>query len=216
MRLLPARTKREMLEGVAGVTKSKIIRHSTVLYETEEATVLRYHFTDIVTAYKDGRVVLANGGYYTINTKSRLNEDLRKYGLSIESDGTDWWVKTRTGARHLFHDGITFKDWMLYSEEEEPDDRRDLKRKILAYAKTLRDMKSAPEPEGGDCWLCQFKNEDTEHLRSHVEERYIHGTLICNAMEHCGYNPQYRALHDTKMMARCVKNYLSDKLNFPR
>jgi hypothetical protein len=31
---------------------------------------------------------------------------------------------------------------------------------------------------------------DTEHLREHIKENYMHGSLIVNALRFCGYRDQ--------------------------
>lgn len=231
MRLLPARTKSEMLADVQEqILRSKIVRHSTVSYETPDALVIRYHFTDIVRCcIKDKWIVLANGGYFTRNTKERINEQIGQFGMRIESVKESWWVTNKRGERHFFYDGITFDaEGRLLSGSRVSDleARRELKKKIKAYAKKIATMPSLPKPSGGDCWYClmcvQGTGEtlgdamgDTTHLREHVEDGYIHGSLLYNALEHCGYNPEMAHFIGGKGASRAVRKYLLDRLGFP-
>ena len=63
---------------------------------------------------------------------------------------------------------------------------------IKAYLKKLKSLGTLPKPNGGDCWICLMadSNKDNDHLMSHLKEKYIHGTLIYNAMKAAGYNDQ--------------------------
>jgi len=58
-----------------------------------------------------------------------------------------------------------------------------------------------PAPSNGDCWMCMMKTQegkslgessgDNSHILGHIKERYLHGSLIVNALTWAGYtNPQ--------------------------
>ncbi len=57
---------------------------------------------------------------------------------------------------------------------------------------------------------------DTEHLKSHIEEGYMHGSLLVNAMREAGYSDQGIGVHYSLQVAdtfrRAVNNYLQKRL----
>lgn len=69
----------------------------------ENTIVLVYHFTYVVTYYRDGRVLLDSGGWRTATTKARMNE----YSpVSVHSKRGKWIVTTRSGDAIPFIDKI--------------------------------------------------------------------------------------------------------------
>jgi len=70
------RTKRQIMAGV-NCTSSSIVDHNTVEYERENGDrVIRLHLTDIVTFRPDGTIMLNSGGWKTITTKTRMNNQI--------------------------------------------------------------------------------------------------------------------------------------------
>jgi len=80
---------------------------------------------------------------------------------------------------------------------------------------------------GGDCWSCSMfdqdlkageKSTDSLHLESHLEEVYIHGSLIFNALKWAGYqDPRFifqldHWLFFRDIIKRAVKRYFKANL----
>jgi hypothetical protein len=77
-------------------------------------------------------------------------------------------------------------DKRLISKEKSSDKKKIsiLKNKIKNYVDLLN--KGMPEPSLGDCWVCASNQQSC--LNSHLNEGYIHGTLLINALQDEGRN----------------------------
>jgi hypothetical protein len=102
-----------------------------------------------------------------------------------------------------------------------------IKRRIAKFIRLVDDCKELPLPNPGDCWLCSMKDKegktmgsmpgddsDAEHLSGHMDEEYLHGSLIVNALLHKGYSEKqlpyvFRSKHIVKL---ALRKYLMDKL----
>lgn len=87
-------SKRERPRGVA-----------TSLRLASDSIVVRYHDTDVLRAYKDGKVELNSGGWQTVTTKARINQYLTGPRRLYQKD-YQWYVATPTGD-------IPFEDGMV-------------------------------------------------------------------------------------------------------
>jgi hypothetical protein len=94
-----------------------------------------------------------------------------------------------------------------------------LAKEILKFCRLVNSIETLPEPNGGDCWLCMANNADSDHLKSHIAEGYLHGTLLINAMCAAGYDENQIELHyrmnlrDT--FKRALRRYLRRNLGLP-
>jgi hypothetical protein len=104
----------------------------------------------------------------------------------------------------------------------------ELRAAIRKFVAKCDKFECLPKPENGDCWLCSMHDKDGkswgdhsgdhEHIRSHIQEGYLHGSLILNALKWAGYrNPgliwqmSNRDLSEGKkpdMVKRALKRYL--------
>ncbi len=68
---------------------------TTVKRNTDGTLVVRYHSTDVVTVYPNGKIVLNTGGYRSATTKTRMNQASRQYGLGFQvfQSKYDWYVE---------------------------------------------------------------------------------------------------------------------------
>lgn len=75
------------------------IQNNTYLQRRGESVIaLCLHDTDVLTWYRDGRIVVNPGGYYTVTTKDRINGYLSDY--KVFSGGRDFgpaWALYRLG-----------------------------------------------------------------------------------------------------------------------
>lgn len=184
--------------------KPRIVKRNTFRYfRSDGAEVIRLHMTDIVVKHPNGRVVLNSGGWRTMTTKDRINTYAAPY--MVYSKAGVWWVAERgggwmidQGARTVpFYDGMTLPDAFKSSAKGDAELKRQAKLKvqIAAYAKIVRTLPTLPLPDAGDCWLCSMRSAegvsmgagDTDHLKSHLAERYVHGSLLVNAMRDAGW-----------------------------
>lgn len=79
---------------------------ATMLHPLGGAYALRYHHTDVVTAYPDGKVVLNSGGYRTLTTKERINRYMPE-GCKLINKRGKWVVSMPNGQEVDFYDGMS-------------------------------------------------------------------------------------------------------------
>jgi hypothetical protein len=198
-------------------TKAKIVKRNTFQRVEKGETIIRLHGTDIVRLKKDGRAVLNSGGWKTITTKDRINDHMPK-GFYLRSEKGQWFVN---GVP--FFDGMSIPDDVTTPKRKsESAERRDaaLRKQIKTFVCDVPLKGPFPIPGAGDCWLCAMKTQegktlgdssgDVDHIREHIKERYLHGSLIVNALTWAGYkNPQMifqMGLGDN--IRRALKRYL--------
>jgi hypothetical protein len=223
-RLTIGEVKRELPDAL---TVKKIGNNTFKIEYANGNKAVRYHHTDVITETPEGKIILTSGGYRTPTTKERLN-----YSPSLVKIWQDKgiWYCTKLGQWEksiMFYDGITFdKSGNLLSELQEPDFMRinRIKKQISGYVKLIT-KDNLPLPESGDCWLCLLRdtktgeswgNSDNDHLQSHLDEGYLHGSLLVNAMREKGYDDRQIGLHYSMKLVdtfrRAVRSYLQKKL----
>ena len=99
-------------------------------------------------------------------------------------------------------------------------------RKIKKYVDLITED-NLPIPNNGDCWYCLMTTDkdkktlgdafgDTSHLISHLEEGYVVGSLLVNAMREAGYRGEQISFHYQLKMVdafkRALKKYLIKRL----
>lgn len=201
---------------------SRKLGNNTYLLRHEDCISVRLHNTDIVKYYPDGSIELNTGGWNTLTTKARINEyaPIRVY--------------QEKGIWYLMPDKTPFVDGMKVDsngvvigdiDHSIVNERKELIKKINKYCKAIRKLESIPEPNNGDCWYCLFKDtknskpmgeafNDTQHLINHLDEMYIHGSLIMNALVWRGYRDPWMIvrmnLRDS--IVNAVRDYLKRQL----
>jgi len=215
------------------IARSKFIGNNTVKYYDHDGNMyIRLHNTDIITS--DGITMrLYTGGWRTVTTKDRLNKYVPG-NIHIWSEKGEWMI-SNTGwsdpafIAYPFYEGIKIDlhhGTVIVSKELEEElkaiaERKRLNKLIKKYCKTLKDMDTLPMPNGGDCWFCSMFErgglDSTDHLISHLEEEYIHGSLLVNALRWAGYRPEVHmdplfGLRD--VVVRTVRRYFKAKLGF--
>jgi len=101
-----------------------------------------------------------------------------------------------------------------------------MKRKINKYVNLIDKQETLPHPDNGDCWFCLLQDSnkkslgditsDIDHLLSHIDEAYLHGSILVNSMREKGYSNQQIGFHyqlnlrDT--FKRALRQYLQRRL----
>jgi hypothetical protein len=235
-------TNQQIMSGVVDALKIKRIANNTVRYERSNGDIVwRLHNTDVVTKHPDDTYTLNSGGWKTVTTKDRINT---YFPGSVWSDKGLWYVG-RGVNRSVFYDGMRVdvhgQDQApkpVEVGEGQEQNAKELKRKISKFVRLIDDCEQLPIPHGGDCWLCmafgekprehkrnlEFNHvanqsgpiENVDHLLSHLDEGYLHGTLLVNAMRWAGYSDQgiglYYQMKDRDAFKRAVRRYLKRKL----
>lgn len=223
------------MEGVEH-TKSKLIANNTVEYYKEDGTkVIRLHQTDILEFHPDGTLMFNSGGWKTPTTKDRMNKH-QSSATIIQNKGL-WYLSTSSNPWNdkdswvSFFDGIKIRNGKVLNPKKSAHQKEQvLLKQIQKYCEKLKDLHVLPTPSNGDCWYCAFHTDDgtpmgdtkdnVPHLRSHLKEKYIHGSLIINALQWGGYpNPilifnmgfsKDGPMRDT--IVRTVRRYFKAKL----
>ena len=209
-------------EMLAPGTKARIVARNMFQFTAPNGDkVTRLHNTDIVRVTPKGKTILHSGGWRTSTTKDRMNcysgPDIR-----LCADKGSWYVSNGNGAVP-YYDGITVPDCfnskaIAKGKAAEAREQK-LRGKVRAFVNKLDKLECLPNPSPGDCWLCCMKDKagtsmgelggqqsDAEHIRKHVQEGYLHGSLIVNALTWAGYpNPQLIGAMDNADMKRGKK-----------
>jgi hypothetical protein len=209
-------TKADMLQNVQGVVSAKLIRPNTLKIEYQDGrTAIRFHHTDILTTYPDGSTVYNSGGWKTYTTKERMH-DLGPARI-CQRRGV-WYISTASSPESVYYDGITVDAAgnILNPQADPPAEYLRVKKLIAEYLKEAQRWFKANgihAPEAGDCWICKGLHDPTsppDCLRSHLEEKYFHGTLVLNALKERGYvNPMFIAygVGDADIILRALRMY---------
>lgn len=205
----PRKKARELKEACPqGSTGAKIVGHNTVRFVADDgATVgIRLHDTQILTM-KGTWITLNSGGWRTMITKERMNHWMRQHhqnlAPTVQSDKGQWKVyfpwKPGTPGAAKFVDGMRVNPYtyeVLYPAGRENADRIIVER-VDRYVKALKMSVERtghlPRPSPGDCFICQT-GMGGGHIREHLKEKYLMGTLIVRAMESKGYHIIQNAL----------------------
>lgn len=210
------RSKTDLLKSAPpNVEKAERVANNTIRYRTDDGDwVIQHQDTPVVTIRPNGDIVLNSGGWRTVTTKERINRYLPE-GWTLFQDGGAWYLNydpwTDRSTWTAFYDGIKltrFPDGK-YEIAANDNGRAELLRiqeqtkLINRYCADLRKLDKLPIPDNGDCWYCLMRDvktgetmgdllQNTDHLLSHLQDRYIMASLILNALTWAGYpNPQF-------------------------
>jgi uncharacterized protein YxjI len=212
------KTKGDLLSNTYDVKNSKFVANNTLRIEYANGNkAIRLHNTDVVTI-KDDVYTLNSGGWRTSTTKDRINTFSP---ARVWQTNGQWF----TGGS-LFYDGITVnKDGKVISKVMRANDKKvnAMKKQIAKYV-ALITKDNLPVPSNGDCWLCLLRDQDghtmgendNSHLLSHLKEKYLHGSILVNAMREAGYKDQQIGFHYQMKLSdtfkRSLRKYLQKRL----
>jgi hypothetical protein len=210
------KTKKEIL-GNTNCIKSKFVDCNTLKIDFENgSSSIRFHNTDIITFNPDNTIVLNSGGYRTPTTKDRIN----KFSPVRLYQNKGFWY---FNGGSLFYDNcIINNEGKLLSKplnnEKTENKVKKLKKQISDYCNLIT-KDNLPLPEPGDCWLCLFmdkEGKETDHLLTHIREKYLHGSIIVNAMRENNYRDEQISLFFhmklIDQIKRSVRKYLQKHL----
>lgn len=223
-----SKTKAEILSGVTKeILSSKFVMNNTlyILY-ADGSEAWRLYNTDVVTK-KDNFYTLNSGGWRTVTTKDRINSFTPGRFYAIYQENGIWYLSNQDQTT-VFYDGIQLDETGKVISELFPDPAKEVKamKKRIANFCNLITKNNLPLPGNGDCWYCLMVTDNGEtlgdatknydHLLSHMEENYLHGSLLVNAMRERGYTDMQIGLHFQMKLAdtfkRAVRRYLQKRL----
>ncbi len=167
---------------------SRKLANNTYAIRHTDTIAIRLHSTDIITYHLNGHITFDDGGWRTVTTKARINK-FSPYWISQEKGV--WHIGTRAiwqqgrfeqpGKSHLYYTGITLNRNGNPLRVRKTDGKEKLRKQITAYIAKLKALDILPKPGSGDCILCRLN--DTDCLEQHLDEKYIRGSLIMNALK---------------------------------
>lgn len=185
--------------------QTKKLANNTYARLEEGNVIIKLHNTDIITC-TPRKVILNTGGWFTITTKERLN---RYAPCHIYQTNSIWYIANPNTFDYdwqditnpIFYDGLELKySGEVYKKCLKFGDKRKrevfkIKKQVKAYLQAMQkefNKNGIPKPDGGDCLVCKglHGKSGPDCLTSHLKEKYVHGTLIVNALIARGYqNP---------------------------
>lgn len=231
------KTKRQMLQdinadhpgAVIAFAKKDPSKRNTIKYGIRDGDFidqyLRYQDTDIIRWCTDGSIVLNTGGWRTVTTKARYNEHLD--GIQVYQARGIWYVtagrNSDSASTIEFYDGMVINpDGSIIDTGSVESDRvKDYTKRIAKYCKLITEDTIVP-PENGDCWVCMMfekdgSKSDVDHLESHMDEGYMHGSILVNAMRAAGYRDEGIGMlfHSKNVDAfrRAMRRFLKSRFN---
>jgi hypothetical protein len=215
------RSKREILSHInEPITHAKIVDNNTLEIVYSDGTrAVRLHDTDIIRI-KDGITTLTSGGWKSVTTKERLNRFCPWLRLS-QTKGV-WYIK----GGSMFFDGMRFDGNGNPLDALQLPDLKGLtaiKKRIKGYCDLIT-KDNLPTPSSGDCWYCLMtggqtlgdKTNDHGHLENHIDEKYLHGSILANAMRAKGFDNRQIGIHYQLKLVntfkRALRVYLQKRL----
>jgi hypothetical protein len=202
----------EQLSDVEYKDRPRRLGIATVRYTAPNGDVcIRYHDTDIVRIHEDGLITLDSGGWRTKTTKERINS----YSpAGIRQEKGIWYIGD-----------VVFYDSMMVDADGRPvtPPRPDLGLKMLIskarvdqFVKLVDGFDKLPMPDSGDCLLCRASGlrAPGSCVQQHVEENYLHGSLLVNAMRAAGWRDEQIGYHlrfaqgDRAHIKRALRKYV--------
>jgi hypothetical protein len=232
-------TRNDIMSGVKEhVLRSKFLKRNTIEYFPDSgARIIRLHDTNIVTfpaPHDLYHFILNSGGWRTPTTADRMNSVLPS-GVRVFQQGGFWYVRIggwqEDGKTVPFFDGIEIKAGVVvnpqaWGESDEPEKNR-LRILIRKYTKKVAEIWNGYggplKPDNGDCLICRVygskiykgsRHPEMDCIKSHLEEQYVHGSLVYNAFKWAGYGDhQMPYVYGMKSLAvRNVRRFLKAQL----
>jgi hypothetical protein len=170
---------------------TRLVARNTRLVRHEDHIGLRLHDTEVVKYHRNGDVSLDSGGWLTPVTKERMHRFTDAFVGSTKGRWhVTWGSRTVPFANGMvLHpdgsvSGIPSDEEVAAQDAANKAARDDIARFLKGI--TPARIVAAFDNMGGDCILCRVG--DTSCLALHVEEDYLHGTLMMRALEAKGFN----------------------------
>jgi len=185
--------KKELIKQGDNFLKAKLYGCNTLKKEYDFGYKIQYHKTDIVTKnLKNNTIIINNGGYFTKTTKEKINQELPN-NINIFQKSYKWYIKYN-GIDYNYVNGTVIKNNKIAKKylKQNLKTNNKLKKQIKDYCNLIDNLEIIPIPANSDCWYCLFLgNKDIDnkynHLKQHIKEKYIFGSIILNALKEAGY-----------------------------
>lgn len=208
-------TKSEIMANAGGYMNARIVAPNTVEYfRTNGDKVIRLHQTDIMVVSPRGKITLHAGGWQTVTTRERLNRYLPA-GFSISQVKGIWYLNSTP-----YRDGMTIGPRGKISGGGSVARACKLLDQVNRYCAKVKALETLPMPDGGDCFICRMPEPDC--IQSHLDEGYIHGTILVNALRWAGYRDagigfyMRDAPRQRTSLISALRRYLKSRLGLAR
>jgi hypothetical protein len=242
----------EMCQKRGKPADSRKIGNNTYIERRGEDFAVRLHNTDILTIRPDDSFVVDTDGWLTVTTKDRLNTFAPRGVQFASDRGqwkvcfngwSDIGSKPYADGMVIYPSSeggwTTDPDTELEKALAEADVHNKATRKAIdKYVKDFRFPQTRQQMEdlggidvAGDCWYCGMTLENgqsmgdfsgSDHLESHMDEKYYVPSLVVNAVKETGRDPGYMGYMIERVdpdehpglgsLKRDVKSYMSKRL----
>ena len=85
----------------------RVSKNNTTIKTSDDTTFITLHNTDVV-AFDSKLIILRCNGWFTVNTKTRMNQASNQFnlGYQVYQKDHEWFVDFK-GKTVVFYDGIT-------------------------------------------------------------------------------------------------------------
>lgn len=181
--------------------KRRLDGRETYLYGRGDEYIVSLFGKEIVFYRPDNSIHLDTCGWKTVTTKERMNR-LMPRGWKLYSQSGQWWL-VRPGPNWDWESAPKWaidRSFTILPDDsvagaisaEQVAEQHKLVKRVKAYAKAYAQALFAGNvraPSGADCWFCHMvdtKTQEpwggTDHLLSHLDEKYYVPSLLVNAM----------------------------------
>lgn len=189
------------------------LKHVTYLKrdpDDRDLLIVELFEKDIMFYRPNGTIMLDSCGWRTVTTKQRFNEYL-PHPWSVYQDRSVWyvgrgyWGQKEERKIWVYEDGclIDVANDSIEGVGEDPGKIKKLNRQVGAYVNgfvvALLEG-DVPAPGPGDCWMCSMTVmgeegkslgdlTDSDHVLSHIEEKYYVPSLLMRAIDEFPIGP---------------------------
>ena len=171
----------------------------------DDDLAIKLHATDIIILHADNTYTLFSGGWQTVTTKERINRFTpariwqKKFVWYMWPDDTPFYDGIKVDAHGK---PILVEDNQAAAAVAEQDYLEKMINRMIGH---MRKLPKLPLPNTGDCFGCSMigvndktsRPMGTDCVFGHLEECYIHGSLIVRAMQARGFS-DYALWHHWK------------------
>ncbi len=163
----------KLFKAMAATRKRKLTNNTYLVVREDGGFGIKLHDTEVVIHYPN-KVIFNSGGWKTVTTKARINE----FSCASLTQCKGAW----TIDGHPFADGITLYESGYVTGKGAPVKKTaTMRKKVNAFAKKYAELLCSGQmdkPSGGDCWCCLMEFGGSDHIKSHIQEKYYVPSLI--------------------------------------
>jgi len=189
----PAKSKTKMIASLSeSPVKAKLTAKNTLDYVKQDGTrIVRLHNTDILAIKTNGAFTVSTGGWNTVTTRARLNDNLPQGWSVYTNRGAIYLRNIKAGASTVFRETISVGARGAIRSDTTTKDTAALVKLIDGYMKAYK-TKGLPHAEDskGDPWVWGNPKVSRDTMLDWLRTKYIHRRMYSLALDYAGVTPQ--------------------------